>query len=80
VESKETKQNFALVVKKEIIPPVEIFEEMKSLLEEFKPHWHHSASILHDFKDSFMRKESARDESFQVFKFISLIIGMWAQQ
>ena len=76
MKSKETKQNFALIVKVEITPP----EEMIPLLEEFKPPWHHSASTLHDFKDPSMRKESASDENFQVFKFISPIIGTWAQR
>jgi len=38
---------------------------------------HHGASILHDFEDPFMRKESVRGESFK-FKFISLAISTWA--
>ena len=37
VESKEIKQHFAVVIKEEITPPAEIFEEMRSLLEEFIP-------------------------------------------
>jgi len=31
---------------------------------------HHGASILQGFKNPFMRKESARDESFKFFKFM----------
>jgi len=48
----------------EIVSSIETFKEMRPLLEEFKPPWHHSASIFHGFKDPFMREESARDESF----------------
>jgi len=47
---------------------------------EPKPFWQHSASILHVFKEPFMQKESARDASFQIFKFISLTIGIWARR
>jgi len=36
VKSKETKQRFALVVKKEVAPSIEVFEKMKPLLEELK--------------------------------------------
>jgi len=36
--------------------------------------------IHHDFEDPFMREESARDEKFKFFKFMSLTIGMWAQR
>ena len=64
----------------EIVSSIETFKEMRPLLEEFKPPWHHSASIFHGFKDPFMREESARDESFQVFNFISPTIGTWMQQ
>ena len=35
-ESKETRQQFALVVKEEVAPPIDIPEEMKPVLEEFK--------------------------------------------
>ena len=41
VESKETKQRFALVVEEEVTPPAEISEKMKLLLEEFK-------EVVHD--------------------------------
>ena len=40
---------------------------------------HHDTSILYGFKDPFMRKESARDKSFNFFKFISPTISTWAQ-
>ena len=36
MESKETKQRVALVVKEEIPPLIEVPEKMKSMLEEFK--------------------------------------------
>ena len=72
VQPKETKQNFILVVKEKITPPTEIPEEKRPLLEEFKPPWHHNASIRHDFEDPFLQKENARDESFQFFKIIHL--------
>jgi len=36
VESKETKQIFALVVKEKVGPCIEVFEKMKLMLEEFK--------------------------------------------
>jgi len=41
VASKETKQQFALVVKEEINPPIEVLEKMKPMLEEFQ-------RIVHD--------------------------------
>jgi len=41
VESKETKQGFALVIKEEVSPLAEISEKMKPLLEEFK-------GVVHD--------------------------------
>jgi len=41
VESKETKQKFALVVKEEVTPPAEIPKKMRPLLEEFK-------GVMHD--------------------------------
>ena len=66
MESKETKQSFALVIKKEVDSSTEIFEEIKlEHVGEPKPLWQHNATILHDFKDLFMQKESARDASFQ---------------
>jgi len=40
---------------------------------------HHGTIILHDFEDPFMRKESARDESFNFFKFISSTINTGAR-
>ena len=67
---------------------------MKSLLEEFKEVVHdelpkglppvgdiqyHGASILHDFEDPFMRKESARDEIFKFFKFMPPSISTWVR-
>jgi len=41
LESKETKQWSALVVKKEVSPTIEVLEKMKSMLEEFQ-------RIVHD--------------------------------
>ena len=41
VESKETKQRFALGVKEEISPAIEVLKKMKSILEEFQ-------RIVHD--------------------------------
>ena len=41
---------------------------------------HHDASILHDFEDPSMEKESARDESYVFFKFISPTISTQAQR
>jgi len=40
---------------------------------------HHGTSILHGFKDPFMRKECAIYESFNFFKFISPTISTWVQ-
>ena len=40
---------------------------------------HHGTSILHGFEGSFLLKESARDKSFNFFKFISPTINMWVQ-
>ena len=36
MESKETKQRFALVVKEEVDPAIEVPEKMKPMLEEFQ--------------------------------------------
>ena len=41
IESKETKQRFALVVKEEVTPPVEMPKKMRPLFEEFK-------GVVHD--------------------------------
>jgi len=41
VKSKETKQSFALIVKKEVGPSVEVFEKIKPILKEFQ-------RIVHD--------------------------------
>ena len=41
MESKETKQQFALIVKEEIGPTIEVPEKMKHMLEEFQ-------RIVHD--------------------------------
>ena len=94
MELKETKQNFILVVEEEVAPSIEVFEKMKSMLEEFKRVVHdklpeklpsmrdiqyHGASILHDFEDPFMGKENVIDESFKFFKFISSSISTWAR-
>ena len=69
--------NESKVVKEEIISSTEISKEMKlEYVGEHKPLWQHSASILHDFEDPFMQKKSARDASFQFFKFISPTIGI----
>ena len=44
-----------------------------------KDNHHHDTIILHEFEDSFIQKESARDERFNFFKFISPTISTWAQ-
>ena len=44
VESKETKQQFALVVKEEFGPKIEISEKMKLIFEEFSRIVHHKLS------------------------------------
>ena len=36
VESKETKQRFALVIKEKVAPSIEVSKKMKTMLEEFK--------------------------------------------
>ena len=68
MESKETKQIFALVVKEEATASIEVPEKIKSILEEFKEAvhdelpeglppmrniQHHGAYILHGFEDPF---------------------------
>jgi len=91
VEPKELKQGIIL---EKISPIAEVLKEVDKSLEELKEiiHdkfvdilppikdiQHHGASILYGFEDSFMRKESDRDESFNFFKLISLTISTWAQ-
>jgi len=39
-----------------------------------------STFILQGFEDPFIQKESARDESFKFFKFISPAISTWARR
>jgi len=93
VDSKEIKQGFDLLVKEELTLPAEIHEKVGPSLEDFdevehdkllkilppiKDNQHHGTSILHGFEDPFMQMESARDENFNFFKFISLTISMWA--
>ena len=92
---KGNKAGIGLLVKKEVTLPAEIYEKIKPLLGEFKKvvHdelpkelpfvrdiQHHDASILHGFEVSFMQKESARNESFKFFKFISPTISTLAQR
>jgi len=65
VESKERKQSFALAVKEKVGSSTEISEGIKlEHVREPRPLWQHSATILHNFEDPFMQKESARDASF----------------
>ena len=52
--------------------PVELLLPMRDIQ-------HHGTFILHDFEDLFMQKESARDERFKFFKFMSPTIGKRAQ-
>ena len=76
VDSKETKQSFALVVKEEVVSSTEISEELKlEHVREPRALWQHNATIFHDFKDHFIQKECVREASFQFFKFISPTIS-----
>jgi len=69
VEPKETKQNFALFVKVRIFfPPTKIPEEKRLLMEKFKPPWHHSVSIRHDFKDLSCRRRMLEMKVFNSSK------------
>ena len=40
---------------------------------------HHGTIILYDFKVSFLRKKSAKDDSFKFFEFIPPPISTWVQ-
>jgi len=40
---------------------------------------HHATIIFHDFKDHFLQKKSAQDDSFEFFEFISPTISTWVQ-
>jgi len=83
MEPKEIKKDIAL---EKVFTIAEISEEVNKLQEckgfginklEVLPSMediHHDTTILHDFEDLFMRKESARDESYNFFKFILLTI------
>ena len=55
-----------------------IHDELPEGLPPIRDIQHHDASIHYDFEDHFMRKESSRDEIFELFKFISLTISSWA--
>jgi len=91
MELKEIKQSLTL---EEVFPTTEILEEIDKSLEEYKrvgynkfleilpsmkDNQHHITCILHDFEDCFMRKKSAKDESYKFFKFVSPTINTWAQ-
>ena len=81
MELKETKQNFTLVVKEEVIFYTEIFEEIQlEHVGEPKPLWQLSKFVRHDFGDPFMHKDNVQNESFQFFNFISPTIGIWMRR
>ena len=92
IEPKEVEQGITL---EEVSPTIKIPKKVDKSLDEGKevkhdklfevspfeediPH--HGTSILHGFENPFMRKESARDESFNFFKFILPTISTWAQR
>jgi len=91
VKPRKIKQSIAL---EEVSPTTEISEKIEPSLEEFKEVHdklteglppmrdiqYQGTSIRHDFEDPFLRKENTRDESFQLFKFISPTIGTWTQR
>ena len=91
MESKEVEQGIAL---DEVSPTAEIPKEVDKSLDDCKEVGHdelfeissavegiphHGTSILHSFEDLFMQKESARDENFNFFNFISPAISKLAQ-
>ena len=90
-EAKGNKQGVAL---EEVSTAAEFFKEVDKSHEECKgvginklevlpsmeDNHHYGMIIRHDFENSFMWKESAREKRFNFFKFISLTIGMWVQR
>ena len=90
VEPMKIKQGVAL---KKVSRTAEIPKEVDKLQEECKrveinklevlpsmeDNHHHGIVILYDFENPFMRKESAREESFSFFMFVSPTNCMWAQ-
>ena len=71
----------------------EIFEEIDKSQEEYKgvrinklevlpsmeDNHHHDTIIFHDIEDPFLQKESAQDDDFKFFEFISPTISTWVQ-
>jgi len=49
------------------------------VLPSMEDNHHHGTIILHDFGDPFLRKKSAKDDSFKFFEFISPTISTWVQ-
>jgi len=56
-----------------------VHDKLLEILPPMRDIQHHGTSILHAFEDPFMRRESARDESFKFFKFVLPTISTWAQ-
>ena len=89
LEWKKIKQSLAL---EEVSSATEIHEKVEPSLTESKGIMynklletllsmrdiqHYGTFILQGYEDPFMQKESARDESFKFFKFISPAISTW---
>jgi len=84
MEPKEINQGIAL---EKISTTAEIPKEVNKLQEKckgieinklevlpsMKDNQHHGTIILRDFEDPFLRKKSAKDDSFKFFEFIHLL-------
>jgi len=89
VEPKEIKQGVAL---EEVSTIAEIPKEVDKLheckgvgtnklevLPSMEDNHHHGTIIFHDFKDPFLQKENAQDNSSKFFELISHTISTWVQ-
>jgi len=57
-----------------------VHDELTKGLPSMREIQHNDTSIHHDFENNFLQEENTQEESFQFFKFISPIIGIWMQQ
>ena len=56
-----------------------VHDKLVAILPLMRGIQHHDTFILHYFKDPFIRKKSAKDESLKFLKFVSPAISTWVQ-
>ena len=56
-----------------------VHDKLSKILLPMKDIQHHGTFIIHGFENSFLQKESARDENFKFFEFVSSRLSTWVQ-